>query len=81
MKRWRLVVLLLALAAAGSMAFAGTLTGQGVKSAHTLATPPDSAETALLNALSRQLAAETDRMTLGFAQMRLNAASAEPDRR
>jgi len=69
-KKWPVGVLVLVAAIAASVAFAQTPSGPPATQAQE---PP---ETGPVYALSQRLAAETDRMTLGMAQMRLNAASA-----
>ncbi len=74
--------MLLALAAAASLAlapaFARTPAGGVTGSAPA---PAESAEISALYAQSQRLAAQTDRMSLGLAQIRLNAASAGADPR
>ena len=75
-KRWRLGVLLLALLAVGTAAFAGRPALAKASAETAAARPrPETAEIAALYAQSQRLAAETDRMTLGVAQMRLNASA------
>lgn len=68
--KWPIGVLALVAAIAGSVAFAQTPSGPPAAQAQ------DPPETGPVYALSQRLAAETDRMTLGIAQMRLNAAAA-----
>ena len=81
-KQWRLAVMLLALAAAASLAlapaFARTPTAGVTSSAPA---PGESAEISALSAVAQRLATQTDRISLGLAQMRLNAASRGTDPR
>lgn len=78
MKKWSLGALLLVLAAAGSMALTST---NGPSSAKAPEGKPETAEIGAVYAASQRLASETDRMTVGLAQLRLNASARQPDRR
>lgn len=77
-KKWPLGAGLLALAAAGSLALAGR---DGPTSATAAPGTPETFEIRAVYAISAQLALDTDRMTVGLAQLRLNASAAKADRR
>lgn len=77
-KKWSIGVLLLVLAAAGSMALAST---NAPSAAQAPRGRPETVEIGTVYALSQRLASETDRMTVGLAQLRLNALAGEPERR
>ncbi len=82
MKRWPLGVALLVLVAVGSMAWASAEAPASAKaSTRTSAGKPETAEIAALYALSQRLSAQTDRISEGLVQMRVNASAGDPDRR